>query len=799
MKHQARLWRLVGRTGLFSVVWMMLLAGLVRLHAQAPSTTTVGKDGESLLTKAPFDRVVLKDNSDLLIEPVAPRPLPPGLKKPGQRPLRGKRSPEAEARARELENNPAMRLLVQPLEAEGTEYALYREDITEVTYFEDMLLAEANRLIDSKDYPKAFEYLLYVQAREPKWNGLAATHRRLLMAEARDRFAAEEYSSGLQFVNEVLVVDSKDREARALAVEGLLKLAEGDLKNRRFERARESHAKIKSLDATSDALKSLEAELKKASGQFLADAPKDKPERLDFLNSAWRAWPDLPGLAEARSEAMATWPTLRVAVTEPVDKPPQPWQAGPSADRIMGLVFRPLLKNLQESSFKGQNNEQIVEKFEMADLSTAQLTIKPDLKWSTGRAINARDVVAAMSAWAQPTSPAFHGVWASLVDSVTASDDRKIQVKFTRPVFQPESWFLRRVAPAETSQADDLAALAWVGSGRYLWQPPAVESSGVQNVFQRRPEVTDGLFRIQEQVIPDETEGWQSLLDGRVDLVEHVPVEYHAAKPETDQIIIADYATPEIHLLALDGRSPVIRNRSFRRALGYALNRPEILEEQFLKRPPKPDEIIADGVFVKGSSWDDNSAKPQPYDRSLATLLFASARRELKQPQLRLTIDYPARADVARVVARIADDLKQYGIELVLKAHPPDVLETNLVQGSTFEVAYRVIQPTTEHFLIGSGIAPGLYARPSANGLASLASPLTRSNILDIERAWDETRVRQSAQFIDRLCRDELPVIPLWQIPRRFAWRSGLKGIKPGQKSLYENIELWSLTTGAMP
>ena len=243
----------------------------------------------------------------------------------------------------------------------------------------------------------------------------------------------------------------------------------------------------------------------------------------------------------------------------------------------------------------------------------------------------------------------------------------------------------------------------------------------------------------------------------------------------------------------------MIRNRSFRRALGYALNRPEILEEQFLKRPPKSDEIIADGVFAKASSWDDSTVKTQPFDRSLATLLFASARRELKMPQIRLTLDYPARADVARAAARMADDLKQYGIEITLKADSPDQLESRLAAGSNFEIAYRIIQPSFDHFLIGAGISPALYARPSANGLASLSSPLTRSNILDIERAWDETRVRQTAQFIDRLCRDELPVIPLWQVPRRYAWRSNVKGIKAGQKSIYENIEIWSIESGTRP
>jgi peptide/nickel transport system substrate-binding protein len=786
-------------TVFFAILWSIVLAGIPQLQAQAPSLTTVAKDAESLLTKAPFDRVILKDDTDLLIEPVAPRPLPPGQKKPGQRPIRGKRSAEAEARAREMENNPAVRLLIQPLEADGTEYALYREDIAEITYFEDMLLAEANRLIEAKDFPKAFEYLLYVQTRDPKWKGLAAGHRKLLVTEARDRFDAGEHNSGLQFVNEVLAIDSKDKEARSLAIEGLAKLAQADLSNKRYERARESHSRIKSLDPTSQAVKELETGLKSAAGQFLADAPKERPDRLDFLNAAWRAWPDLPGLSEARNEAMAKWPTLRVAVTEPVDQPPQPWQAGPSSQRIMGLVFKPLLKDLQESSFKGQNNEQILEKFEMLDLTTAELTIKTGLNWTSGRTINSRDVVAAMSSWALPTSPAFQGVWASLVQSVTAIGDRTIQVKFTRPIFQPESWFLRRIAPAETSQAEEVAASGWVGSGRYFWQKPSVESSGVQNVFQRRSEIIDGLFRIQEQVIPDETEGWQSLIDGRVDVVDHIPVELHANKPEDDQIQIAEYTSPEIHLLALDGRLPVIRNRSFRRALGYALNRPEILEEQFLKRPPKADELIADGVFAEGSSWDDNRVKPQPFDRALATLLFASAKRELKLPQIRLTLDYPARADVARVAARIADDLKLYGIEITLKSNSIDQLETRLTSGNQFEIAYRVIQPSLDHFLIGSGISPALYARPSMNGLASLASPLTRSNILDIERAWDETRVRQSAQFIDRLCRDELPVIPLWQIPRRYAWRSNVKGIKSGQKSLYENIESWSIESGPKP
>jgi hypothetical protein len=67
--------------------------------------------------------------------------------------------------------------------------------------------------------------------------------------------------------------------------------------------------------------------------------------------------------------------------------------------------------------------------------------------------------------------------------------------------------------------------------------------------------------------------------------------------------------------------------------------------------------------------------------------------------------------------------------------------------------------------------------------------------VLDVERSWNEAVVRQSGRFIDRLCREETPVIPLWQVPHRFAWRKSLTGLKPGIDMLYQNIYSWSIAS----
>ena len=792
----------ISLVGSCAVCLMLLVSnqGFAQSPANRPAPpaakTAVAEQPETLLTRAPFDRIQLADMTELDVEPVTPRPLPPAKKAPLKKAPNRKRTAETEARLKEAEKDPAIRLVVQPLEADGAEYAVYRDDMTGVIYFEDMLLAEAAKLTAAGDFPKAFEYLLLVQARDPKWAGLAETHRKLLLAEAKERFSNSDLSSGLQFVTEALAKNPADAEAKALAVQGLNQLAQADLAAARFERARESFSRMKQIDAGAATVKALAEKLQTAAKELFQNAPQDRPERLDVLNDAFRAWPETESLAAARAEALKRWPTVRVGVAESITQPPKAWGVAPANRRVADLAFLPLLKDLQEASFKGQPAGQLLERFEMTDLTTAQLVLKPDLKWSSGRPVNARDVVAALSSWALPSSPAYHGVWASLVESVTAADDRKIQVKFVRPVLQPENWFLRPIGPAETSQAEKLSLTAWSGSGNYLWTGSKVDSAGAESTFERRPGLTSGLFRLRELIFENEMDAWQALLDNRLDLLEHVPAEVTVEKTVGEQIVVENYAVPEMHVLALDGRTDLLANRSLRRALGYAVDRAEILEEQFLRRPPKADELISDGVFPKGSAWDDPETKAQPFDAAMATLLFASARREMKLQRIKLTLDYPRRADIARAAARMADSLREYGVDVTLKSWPPDELESRLAAGQPFELAWRVVSPGPNHFLMGGWISPSLYAPPATRGLAALASPITLAQVLDVERAWNETTVRQSGRFVDTLCRQELPILPLWQVPRRFAVRKNLTGLGTNPERLYQNIDQWRLSTG---
>jgi peptide/nickel transport system substrate-binding protein len=94
----------------------------------------------------------------------------------------------------------------------------------------------------------------------------------------------------------------------------------------------------------------------------------------------------------------------------------------------------------------------------------------------------------------------------------------------------------------------------------------------------------------------------------------------------------------------------------------------------------------------------------------------------------------------------------------------------------------------------GPLLCPAYDAPPETDPLASSASPRILQLLLQLERAGDWPTARGLATQIDREARDELAVIPLWQVADHYAWRSRLQG--PGERAdrLYDGIEKWQIS-----
>ena len=135
----------------------------------------------------PFDRITLIDNTSWLIEPVSPRPLPvfdPVAEKAAKKAAAKKNAnvPGINPQGNVGVGNapPAnKKVVVDPvsedmdihlMEGEIKDFRIKRTSIKKIEYFEDLLMAEADRLIIARDFAKAFEHYLKVKNREPNWS-----------------------------------------------------------------------------------------------------------------------------------------------------------------------------------------------------------------------------------------------------------------------------------------------------------------------------------------------------------------------------------------------------------------------------------------------------------------------------------------------------------------------------------------------------------------------------------------------------------------------------------------------------
>ena len=218
-------------------------------NAQDATGVPAGKD---LLKTAPFDRITLdrrERHQRRPDQPAAPAPSRDGQGKTGQAPGQGQdhRPPRGEHRPARGEvegrdgrggqgegggGRPGQRGHHPPARGRGPRLQGQAQSTSkQVEYFEDMLLAEARRLLLARDYARAFEAALRVQTRNPGWPGLDEVVNRILFEEGSAALLENDGERGLRLLRELharrpdfpeladkLAAAYGDRIARAFAI-----------------------------------------------------------------------------------------------------------------------------------------------------------------------------------------------------------------------------------------------------------------------------------------------------------------------------------------------------------------------------------------------------------------------------------------------------------------------------------------------------------------------------------------------------------------------------------------------------
>ncbi len=778
-------------------------------QGQAPQRSAASLTRSTdLLKSEPFDRLTLIDNTIIDVEPVSPRPIPaldptkkdkPPEVAPPRRKTKNKNVEQAVELAREEElkrQEEAEYFVIRTLEGDIRDYKVKYRSIKKIEYYEDLLLAEADRFIKTHDFFKAFERIIYVRKRDASWPGLDDKVNKLLLAEGETAVVEADHDRGLRLLRE-LYGRKKDypglAEALATAYGGRISRAfdvgaypQGRSVLHDLELLAPEHPLIKSgMDRFVAKAKALSDKAEKSQGV----------EKLDLWTEALRIWPKLEGGASKFKEAFAAEPTLAVGVVD-VPRPLTPWTRSTASARAARLVYLPVLGGISEEAITGTYPDQLAAKFDKGELGR-RLTIelRSGIPWSDGsRSVSAIDVARSLIDRAEPRSPGYDARWADLLDRVETPDESRVEVVLARAVLNPEAWFLNPVGPAHADR-DGLVPIQGQGRRAIGDGPFRLEFADAN----RGTYLASGtaspskIRRVIEIRYPDSKSSFSALIRGDITLLEHVNPDRVASLKTTTDIELGTYSRPSLHRIALDGRNPALRNRTLRRAIAVAIDRKTILEDTILKHPIDGVSLPADGPFAKGSYADAPGVKPIAYDPLLARMLVAAAKRELGGVPLKLRFEYPAQPEAQAAIPKIMEMFKLAGLDVEAVERSESDLEVELRSGKRFDMAYRInrcVEPANE---AGVLICPGFDAAPGTAPLGSVASPRILQLLLELDRAENSPAARALLLQIDRETRDELPIIPLWQLQDHYAWRTRLKGPPESTEHLYQNISLWEI------
>jgi peptide/nickel transport system substrate-binding protein len=808
------------------LVLLAALAGTVRtVCGQAAASVANTSD---LLRAAPFDRLTLIDGSVWLIDPVSPRPLP--AYDPSKERERRKRESEnpslklveigrsarpapmlAPSAAAGESHEPADEVKIHLLQAgagEVRDYKIKRASIKKIEYFEDMLLEEADQLVLARDYARAFECCLRVQTRNPGWKGLDDHVNGVLFAEGKSALIEGDGERGVRLLRELLgrkpdypglhdqlAAAYGKRVERAIAM-GLH--AQGRRVLHELEEIAPQHVVVRTLHAV---LAARAEERKKA-----ADSPGVEPAaRLDALTDALRIWPTLAGAEAEYRRAFAVEPTLDVGVTD-VANPLGPWIHSRADARVSRLLYQPILARDDEASRQGKTAPQLAASIESSDLGRRLLIrIRSGWLWSDeSRPASAADVAHALVDRSDPHSPNYDARWADLLDRVELPDDTRVELRLNYTPLKAGGWLLGPVAPAHAGidgrVANSASERTLVTSGPYraiATTEHLVElrlREGDRAASDRNPGgAASGIRRLREIRLSQGQAAVAALVRGDVTLIDHVPPDQVASLAAVPELHVGRYSALVVHVIALDGRHPALRSRALRRGLSYAVDRKNLLEGTVLRRSSTEADVPADGPFPTDSYANAQGVKQLAFDLVMAKMLVAAARKELGGSPIALRLEYPAVPEVRAVIGKLADAFRAAGVEIATTELGESRLETELRAGRRFDLAYRIVRCAEPILDAGPALCPGYDAPPQANTLASAASPRILQLLLQLEHAAEWPTARALAMQIDREARDELPVIPLWQLVDHFAWRDRLKGPADVMDDLFQGIETWQI------
>lgn len=685
----------------------------------------------------------------------------------------------------------------------GRKFDIEKKHIVKIQTYEQLLFAEANRLIAKKEFDQAYEYLSYLLNKGPSSATVAQAFSNYLLENAKHLLAqGDSIDQALAILEELARRDPNFKKQEVLA--NLSKMADSlikdyveklDFRNARGLIQRLSNqydaAQIPSLSKWRNDLIARATDNKRKAEQLLGAGEFRKAEQAS--REMMKVWPSLDGARELGLEIAQKHSVIIVAVNQAARFQDVRRLDNWAARRTGRLAQRTLMEFVGAGPEGGQY-ECFLGEFELSD-NRRQLYLDIDREAQTGSLVTGYDITQRLLDMANPASQRYSSAWGSLVTGASVDRVYDVTIDFRRPHMIPESMLQ---IPLDPPRSDPDGPSPTDGAYRL----ESVDENEVRFLTNPRFQFPGTLHpkEIVEKYYADSQDATIALRRRDVDIVDALFPADAAFLKDDPSITVQSYALPTMHFLVPSGKNPFTNSQTFRRAILYGINRQQILEQELLGNETLEGCVVVSGPFPPGLSPTDplgyaydTEIQARSYYPRLAVVLKQMGETEVSErakkrqeepPELgELTLGYPGN-EVAKVASQaIAQYLQVIGITCKLKELPVGTTSDPDGECDLLYVQVSMWEPVVDARRL---LAP--------DGVASISNEYVGMALrrLDAATNWREARTR--LHELHRITHEQLSVIPLWQTVDYFAYHDGVQGISRKPVALYQGVEQWKLT-----
>ncbi len=763
---------------------------------------------ERLMKGPAVDWIVMHNKKVIEVEPVFPRPgakediedkAKKAMRKAGDPP----ESDETKQKRLALSYLP-----VTLLEGEERDYKLHVRFINYIVYYEEMMLKRIDQLLEDRKVRQAYELISALEDRQDAWPGVAARKDRVLFVEAAVRLDEHQPQHALALLEALLEKNPRYPGLESqfgTVVEALISGAMGERDPRgaryflrRLARRFQNHKVVKDWTArlmqrTRDLLVSATT----------AERRGEAEAALDLAEEAARTWPDLPEVLPVYNRLANRYQRLRSGV---VDLPGNADEAAPvvlafAETRLRQLTSTPLFEPARMENKSVRYDSKFFMEWDPTELGHSVLfKLRPwRVAGDSQPFLTAASLAEALAQRLNRYSASHDARFAAAVESLEVRSPYELAVRFQQVPLRPEALFAFSLPPADGAEdqgADPRSTTAggepsppsatWpfvlhsVDDRRAVYRRSVAENS-VASGDRHVAEVIEVRYETHEKAI-------QGLLRGEVSILPRVPVSSYRLLAGRAEFFAQQYALPATHVLQFNPRTRALSARTLRRALVYALDRRQILEDVFLREGAGGLGRQTSAPFATTSYAYFRKVEPHKYDPALAFSLARTAEKELggKIPALKLLSS--AEPEIQTAAQRIVEQWRAIGVDV--KRQTATVAALPEAGADDWDIVYRtatLAEPLTE---LWQYLA--LDNSTEAGALAHLPTWL-RQELLDLDRVGDWNTAKEMLNYLHRQFWAEVHLIPLWEIDNVMVYRKHVRGVPDRPVEPYQRVERWKV------